>query len=91
VISKENCPRCDTLKKWLKEKNIIYEEWPIEKEEIKHKLLHDPKFIQTFCDVDGCMVYTPVIRFEDTGEYYFKELFNQIGIRDKFVIDLIGL
>jgi len=85
VISKKGCPRCDTLKNWLKDNKIPFEEWKLEDEHVKHKLLDDPKFIQQFCDVDGCMVYTPVMRIDETGEYIFKELFNQRGVRSNFM------
>lgn len=89
VITKEHCPKCEQLKGWLKEKKLSFEEWPIESEDVKHKLLNDQKFTQTFCDIDGCIVYTPVIRLVDTGDYYFKELFDMSGIRTKFVTKLL--
>lgn len=85
VISKKGCPRCDVLKNWLNDNKIAFEEWHLEDETIKHKLLDDPKFIDKFCDIDGCMVYTPVMRIDDTGEYIFKELFSQIGLRSDFI------
>ena len=91
VISKKNCSKCEDLKAWLKEEGISYEEWSLEEEEVKHKLLGDEKFIQRFCDIDGCMVYTPVIRLEDTGEYYFKELFGISGLRPTFNKKLLEL
>lgn len=91
VISKENCPRCTQLKDWLKNNSIAYEEWKLSDESVKSKLLDDPKFTQTFCDVGGCMVYTPVIRIDDTGKYVFKELFNQVGVREKFVKELLEI
>jgi glutaredoxin len=91
VITKKGCPKCDQLKAWLKSKNAAYEEWKIEDEEVKHKLLHDQKFIQTFCDIEGCVVYTPVIRLDESGTYYFKELFDMTGIRQKYVTQLLEL
>ena len=91
VISKEHCPRCTQLKDWLKEKKVDYEEWKISEQAVKDKLLAAPEFSHTFCDLNGCMVYTPVIRLDGTGKYHFKDLFNQVGIREKFVIDLLDL
>ena len=91
VISKKNCPRCEDLKGWLKAKNLKYEEWKIEDAEVRIRLMADEQFTQKFCDLDGCMVYTPVIRLDETGEYHFKELFNQMGIREKFVKELLQI
>ncbi len=81
VISKPNCHKCEALKAWLKTNNINFDEWSLEDNEIKKKLVADPKFTEKFCDVDGCMVYTPVIRLSKTGNYVFKEIFNQSGLR----------
>ena len=85
VISKIGCPRCEDLKAWLRENTIPFEEWKLEDPAVTKHLLEDPKFTQTFCDIDGCMVYTPVLRIDETGEYYFKELFNQMGLRIPFL------
>ena len=81
VISKPNCHKCDDLKAWLKKNDIKYDEWSIEDNDVKKKLIGDPKFTEKFCDIDGCMVYTPVIRLNKSGDYFFKELFNQSGLR----------
>ncbi len=81
VISKPNCHKCEDLKAWLKKNNIKYDEWSLEDEAVKKKLISDPKFTEKFCDIDGCMVYTPVIRLSRSGDYVFKELFNQSGLR----------
>ena len=81
VISKPACSKCEALKEWLGKNNVKFEEWSLADEEVKQRLISDEKFTEKFCDVDGCMVYTPVIRLDDTGEYYFKELFNQSGLR----------
>ncbi|MHA1679752.1 MAG: hypothetical protein ACTSUE_02010 [Promethearchaeota archaeon] len=91
VVSKKDCSKCDDLKAYLKEKGATYDEWPLSKEDVKDKLLHDEKFIQNFCDIDGCMVYTPVIRIDETGEYYFKELFGMSGLRKDFINKLLEL
>ena len=81
VISKSGCHKCDDLKAWLKKGNIKFDEWSLEDKDVKQKLVGDPKFTEKFCDIDGCMVYTPVIRLSKTGDYFFKELFNQSGLR----------
>ena len=85
IISKKNCSRCDRLKVWLKENNLDYEEWKLEDPQIKDKLLADPTFVHTFCDVNGCMIYTPVMKVEETGNYYYKRLFGMSGIRGDFI------
>ena len=91
VISKENCSKCEDLKGWLKENDVKYEEWSLSDNEVKKNLLDDEKFIGKFCDIEGCMVYTPVIRLKDTGEYVFKELFGISGLRKDFIKDLLEL
>ena len=91
VISKIGCSRCEMLKNWLKQNKISYDEWKLEDEKVKSKLLNDPKFIKNFCDIDGCMVYTPVIHLTDSGEYFFKELFNQTGVRASFLKEKLEL
>jgi hypothetical protein len=89
VITKKNCSKCTNLKSWLKEQKISFDEWSVEDKQIVDKLLHDEGFIQTFCDIDGCMVYTPVIYTE--GKYYFKELFGINGLRKDFIKKLLDL
>lgn len=91
VISKENCPKCVQLKDFLKKNDLKYDEWKIEDKNITKKLLDDDKFIQNFCDLEGCMVYTPIIRVEESGRYYFKELFGINGIRKEFIFKLLEL
>ena len=75
VVSKENCSRCDILKDWLNENKVPFSEWPVNNQEIQHKLLHDAQFTDNFCDIEGCKVYTPLLRIDDSGEYYSKHLF----------------
>jgi len=91
VISKPGCEKCEALKGWLGENNVKFEEWSLADEEVKQKLINDEKFTEKFCDVEGCMVYTPVIRLDDSGEYYFKELFNQSGLRVDAVKKILKL
>ena len=91
VITKNGCPKCETLKAWLKQKNLKFEEWKIEDQKIVDILLKDEKFVQKFCDIDGCAVYTPVIRIVDSGEYFFKELFGIEGIREPFIKKLLAI
>jgi glutaredoxin len=81
VISKPNCHKCEDLKAWLKKSDVKYDEWSLDDEAVKKKLVIDPKFTEKFCNIDGCMVYTPVIRLNKTGDYFFKEIFNQSGLR----------
>ena len=89
VISKESCSRCAMLKSWLKTQKIPYEELHLEDESVKAKLLVDNVFIENFCDIEGCMVYTPLIHLD--GKYYFKELFGIDGIRENFVKKLLDI
>ena len=89
VISKENCSRCEVLKTWLKTKTIPFDELHLEEESVKEKLLSGNVFIETFCDIEGCMVLTPLIHVD--GKYYFKELFGIDGIRENFVKKLLDI
>ena len=89
VITKDHCSKCVDLKDWLIEKDIHYDEWSVEDQTVVDKLLHNEEFIQTFCDLDGCMVYTPVIHTE--GKFYFKELFGIDGIRTEFITKLLDI
>lgn len=89
VITKHNCSKCTDLKGWLKEKGIKFDEWSVEEQSVVDKLLHNEEFIQTFCDIEGCTVHTPVIHVE--GKYYFKELFGIDGLRKKFITKLLEL
>jgi len=91
VISKPGCHKCEDLKAWLTENDIKFDELSLENDEVKQKLVGDPKFVEKFCTIDGCMVYTPVIRLSDTGDYYFKELFNQSGLRVDAVKKILKL
>jgi hypothetical protein len=91
IISKVGCHRCEDLKTWLNENKISFVEWKLEDPLITKRLLDDPKFVQKFCDIDGCMVYTPVLRIEETGDYYFKELFNQMGLRLSFLKKILDI
>ncbi|NHJ23055.1 MAG: hypothetical protein EAX89_00670 [Candidatus Lokiarchaeota archaeon] len=81
IITKEDCPRCHALKEWLDKNEVNYIERDINDEEFVHQLLHDGNFLTTFCDEDGCIVNTPVVIYK--GKYWFKELFSQIGLREK--------
>jgi hypothetical protein len=91
VITKQGCPKCETLKSWLKSKKIQFEELAIEDEKVTSKLLIDPKFIQNFCDIEGCTVYTPLIHLDETGIYYFKELFGINGLREQYIKKLLDI
>ena len=91
VISKPDCHKCEELKTYLHENDVEFEELSLVDDETKHMLIEDPKFTEKFCDIDGCMVYTPVIRMENTGDYYFKELFNQSGLRVKALKKIIKM
>ncbi|MBN2155782.1 MAG: hypothetical protein JW776_07045 [Candidatus Lokiarchaeota archaeon] len=91
VITKENCSKCSDLKSWLKEEDIRFEEWSVEDQQVVDKLLHNEMFIQTFCDIEGCTVYTPVIYLPNENKYYFKELFGIDGLRKKFIRNLLEL
>jgi len=89
LITKEGCPRCHELKTWLDENNVSYVEKDINDEEFVHQLLHDENFLGTFCDADGCIVNTPVVMYK--GKYIFKELFSQMGLREKEAKKLFGV
>ncbi|MFO7797897.1 MAG: glutaredoxin domain-containing protein [Promethearchaeati archaeon] len=81
IITKEDCHRCAELKEWLKENDVKYVEEDINEEKFVNQLLQDKNFLKTFCDEDECIVNTPVV-IQD-GNYYFKELFSQTGLRKK--------
>lgn len=77
------------LKSWFKEKKVKFDEWSVEDQKVVDKLLHNEEFIQTFCDIEGCTVYTPVIYAD--GKFYFKELFGINGLRKDFISKLLEL
>lgn len=91
IITKKNCAKCALLKTWLKDKQINYEEWKVEDKEVADRLVHDEKFIQNFCDIEGCTVYTPVIHLNETGEYFFKQLFGINGLREDYIKSLLDI
>ena len=67
LITKKNCSSSQTLKHWLNEEKIPFDEWKIEKKETLMKLLKDPNYNMTFCDLESCAPHIPAIRFNDTG------------------------
>ena len=81
IITKEDCSRCHALKEWLNTNKVNYIERNINDEEFVHHLLQDGNFLKTFCDEEGCIVNTPVVLYK--GKYWFKELFSQMGLREK--------
>ena len=81
VITKPACSKCDVLIKWLNDNDIKFEEWSIADEMIQQRLKRDYNFTERFCDIQGCMLYIPLIRLDETGVYFFKELFDQDGLR----------
>lgn len=91
VITKKNCSKCAKLKDWFKDKGIEWTEWSVEDEEVVDKLLKDEAFIENFCDIEGCTVYTPLIHLEEDGKYYFKELFGIDGLREAYIKKLLDL
>ena len=91
VVSKPNCSRCKILKDWLNENEIEFTEWQVENPKIQNKLLHDKQFTDTFCDIEGCKVFTPLLRIDETGEYYSKHLFGIDGLRVDFLKEKIGI
>lgn len=74
LITKKDCGSCQTLKHWLSEESIPFEEWKIEKKETLKKLLEDPNYNASFCDIESCAPHIPAIRFEDSGAYHFTGL-----------------
>lgn len=91
VITKQNCSKCADLKAWLKDKDINFDEWSVEDQKVVDKLLHNENFIQTFCDIEGCTVFTPVIYLPEDNKYYFKELFGIDGLRKDYITKLLEL
>ncbi len=74
IITKKNCGSCKSLKHWLKEEKIPFEEWEIEKKETLKMLLNDPQYNAKFCDIDSCSPHIPAIRIRRTGNYFFTGL-----------------
>ena len=73
LLIKPGCKNCEFIYQYLKSQDVIFEEWNVEDEVIKKRLMNDPKFNQNFCDVEECYSSLPAIRLNDTGEYYFGE------------------
>ncbi|WP_457918353.1 hypothetical protein [Candidatus Lokiarchaeum ossiferum] len=91
IISKEDCSRCENLKNWFKNNKIKYEEWSIQDNEVKKRLLKDPKFLSSFCDENGCIVLTPVLYLDESGKYYMKQLFGIDGVRGEFIKKILEI
>jgi glutaredoxin len=91
VITKLNCAKCVKLKKWLNREEINYEEWSLEDQKIIDKLLEDQKFLDKFCDTEGCIAYTPIIRIQNTGEYYYENLFGLKGMDVEYIKKLLDI
>ena len=91
IVTKPNCSRCHILKDWLNENNYEFTEWQVENPKIQNILLHDPKFTENYCDIEGCKIYTPLLREEDTGKYYSKHLFGIDGLRVDFLKETLGI
>ncbi|MHA1729030.1 MAG: hypothetical protein ACTSWY_09885 [Promethearchaeota archaeon] len=92
LITKNDCNRCKKLVNWMNKRNIKYNEWKIEDRKIVDRLLADNKFMKKFDDpysFDGVPLPTPAIRIEETGEYYSKELFGIIDLREDFIKKLL--
>ncbi len=83
IITKEGCHRCKELEAWLKKNSVNYIHQDIEDKEFIQQLLHDPNFVGTFCDADGCIVNTPAVIHK--GKYWFKELWGISGLREREV------
>lgn len=92
VITNEDNEYCEKLKIWLKKHKAKFEEWHIEDNDVKKKLLDDDNFNQRFCDIAGCSASTPVIHVDDTGEYIFENLFDMDGAIDETTVkQIIGI
>ena len=91
IISKFDCHKCEDLKKWLRQEKIKYEEWSLEDQNIIDKLLEDPKFIDKFCDTEGCVAYTPIIRIQKTGDFYYEDLFGLKGMNVEYIKNLLDI
>ena len=85
VITKPDCSRCAQLKAFLNANGVEYEEWDVQDPEVQQNLLTDPDFISNFCEEDGCTVHTPVVFDFEEQKYYSKEIFDQNGLRKRFV------
>jgi hypothetical protein len=96
LITKKNCTRCNLLREWLQEQNFEFIEWNVENREIVDKLLSDKMFLNKFdgpssFNPDGVALPTPTIRIDETGEYYSKEIFGILNIRDDFIKKLLKI
>ena len=72
----------------MKNKIEFIEEY-LEDQNIVNKLLKDPKFVEVFCDEQGCIAYTPIVRINETGDYIYEELFGLDGLQEKYVKNLL--
>jgi len=89
IITKQDCGRCDLLKRWFVENGISYKETSINSLEVPQELLNDEHFRDKFCTSNKCKFFVPLLHLTDSGEYYHKYLFGIDGIRTKFIRDLL--
>ena len=72
IITKKDCPRCVTMKEWLKDNKIEYTERDIDDESYVQQLVRDKEFLKTFCDDESCIVNTPAVSYKGKYWLYFK-------------------
>ena len=91
IITKEDCGRCDLLKRWFRENGISYKETPVNSLEVPQELLNDSQFREKFCSDDKCKFFVPLLHLTESGVYYHKYMFGIDGIRTKFLKNLLNV
>ena len=89
IYTKEKCPRCAALKKFLDGNNVFYLEKDIEDNLIMRELLTYQEIINEFCDDKQCLVLTPVINVD--GKFMHNEFFNISGVDEKQAKAILGI
>ena len=73
LLTRPGCQTCEAVRSHLLNKAADFEEWNVESQIIVDRLMNDPKFTKTFCDIEDCYSSLPAIRISATGEYYFGD------------------
>ena len=89
IITKQDCGRCDLLKRWFLENGISYREKLVNSLEVPQYLLDDSHFRDKFCTSNKCKFFVPLLHLTESGVYYHKFMFGIDGIRTNFLKNLL--
>ncbi|MFX1296223.1 MAG: glutaredoxin family protein [Promethearchaeota archaeon] len=75
IITREDCPFCKKLKKWLADKKVDYTEIDYRDPALNEIIKNDESFATRYCDMSACVDSTPII-IKNDKEYYYGEIWD---------------